>query len=414
MTAAPIVIIGTGQGGFQVAASLRQDGFDGPITMIGNEPGLPYQRPPLSKDYMKTGEAGRLTLRPASFFERSDITLIEGRIVTRIDRDAHQVVDETGAHHSYGHLILATGTRNFIPPIENVGLPGVHGLRMLADAERLRAELGSMQHAIVIGGGFIGLEFAAVARAAGIKVTLIEMADRLMARAVSPEISAHFRKAHEASGVAVHFGAQVSAVIAGPDGRAAGVRLADGTTVDGDCVLVAAGVRPNVELAAEAGLVVANGIVVDPFLLTSDSDISALGDCASFPDPFGPGYIRLESVQAATDHARAIAKRLTGAPVGPYAHVPWFWSNQGNLKLQIAGFARDCDATEVCDGGEGKLTVYRFSGGRLQAVETVNSAADHMAARKLLALDMPVHQRDLKAAGYDMKSLLKTRSEPVV
>lgn len=413
MTEAPIIIIGTGQGGFQAAASLRQDGYEGPITMIGDEPGLPYQRPPLSKDYMKTGEAGRLALRPVSFFERSDITLIEGRAVVRIDRDRNVVVDDTGVTHPYAHLILATGTHNFVPPVENIDLPGVYGLRTLADAERLRAELGTMQHAIVIGGGFIGLEFAAVARAAGIEVTLIEMADRLMARAVSPEISAHFRKAHEAHGVTLHFGAQVSAVIAGPDGRAAGVQLADGTSLEGDCVLIAAGVRPNVELASEAGLEVANGVVVDAFLLTSDPDISALGDCASFPDPFGPGHIRLESVQAATDHARAISKRLTGGSVTPYAHVPWFWSNQGDLKLQIAGFARECDASVLRDGGDGKLTVYRFGKGLLQAVETVNSAADHMAARKLLALDPPVQRHELDACGYDMKALVKSRSEPV-
>ena len=288
-----VVIVGAGQGGFETAAALRKEGFAGRITLIGDEPGLPYQRPPLSKGYMKDGRAERLALRPAAFYETGRIDRLEDARVARIDRARREVILDDGTRHGYDHLVLATGARNAVPPIEGAESPGVLGLRTLADADRLRARMPSIGHAIVIGGGFIGLEFAAVARAAGVGVTVVEAAERLMGRVVSPPISAAFEAAHRAAGARVLTSAPVVSIrFDGPD--PAGVTLADGRYIAGDAVLLAAGIVPNTELAAEAGLRVENGVAVDARLLTSDPSISAIGDCASVPRADGRGRIRLE------------------------------------------------------------------------------------------------------------------------
>ncbi len=383
-----IVIIGAGQGGLQAAMSLRQDGFEGNITLIGAEPGLPYQRPPLSKAYLKSGDAGALQLRPESFFEKKQITLVSGTRVDRIDRDARTV--QAGERvFSYDHLILATGTRNLRPPIPGAEL--ALDLRTLEDAARLRDALDRPMRCAVIGGGFIGLEFAAVARALGHEVTVAEAAPRLMARAVSPETSERFLGMHRDMGTEVLLGDPVCEV------RADGISLAGGTRIAADLVLMAAGVIPNTELAAAAGLAVDNGVVVDAHMLTADPAISALGDCAVFPDPATGRPVRLESVQAATDHARLISKRLTGKAEAPYDAVPWFWSDQADSKLQIAGLAAAGDATVTRADG----AIFRFAGDRLSAVETVNDARTHMLSRKRLA-GAPVLRRDLEAAGFDL------------
>ncbi len=279
----PVVIVGAGHGGCQVAASLRQEGFAGPITLIGDEPGLPYQRPPLSKAYMKDGDAGRLALRPETFFEAGGIARIAGARVVAIDREARSVRTDDGRAFPYDRLVLATGGRNFAPPIAGLQLDGVLSLRTLADAAEIRARLGDLRHAVVVGGGFIGLEFASVARGFGIGVTVLEAADRLMARVVSPEISALFLDAHRDAGADVRLGALAAEVIDDGSGRAAGVRMADGRVVDGDMVLIAAGLRPNVDLAEACGLAIDNGVAVDETLATSDPRIFAIGDCASFP-----------------------------------------------------------------------------------------------------------------------------------
>ncbi|MFV0474101.1 MAG: NAD(P)/FAD-dependent oxidoreductase [Pikeienuella sp.] len=402
-----IVIIGTGQGGFQLASSLRQDGSDARITMIGGEPDLPYQRPPLSKAYMKDGDASRLSLRPESFYEASGIELLRGVRATGIDRTKREVSIEGGAPRPYDHLVLATGARNARPPIANIDTPGVHDLRSMADAAALRAAVAEARGALVIGGGFIGLEFAAVARAAGLDVTVIEMAPRLMARVVSPEMSRRFAEKHEAMGARLIFGQPATGVLTAPGGAARGVRLADGREFEGDLVLLASGVLPNVELAAGAGLEVDNGVVVDSLLLTADPAISALGDCAAFPDPRTGRRVRLESVQAATDHARAIARRLTGAPA-PYDAAPWFWSDQADWKLQIAGLSGADDETFVRDRGEGGFSVLRFCDDLLTAAETVNAAGEHMAARRLMAAGGVVRRADLEAHDYSLAALLKS------
>ncbi|WP_425052208.1 NAD(P)/FAD-dependent oxidoreductase [Psychromarinibacter sp. S121] len=386
-----VVIVGAGQGGLQAAISLRQEGHTGPITLIGDEPGLPYQRPPLSKAYLKTGVAEQLTLRPESFFEKKDITLRPGLRVDRIDRENRQVV-AGGEVLDYDHLILATGTRNLRPPI-----PGVEralGLRTLADARALRDALDTPQRVAVIGGGFIGLEFAAVARALGHTVHVAEAAPRLMSRVISPEMSERFRCLHDSLGTVLHLGNGVS------DVSGDGLVLSDGTEVAANLILLAAGVRPNTELAEAAGLMVDNGIVVDTRLRTENPHIYALGDCAVFLDPATGRPVRLESVQAATDHARAIAKSIVHDAADPYAAVPWFWSDQADWKLQIAGLATASDDSVPV----GEDTVLRFAGDRLTAVECINNAKIHMKARRLLAQpDVPT--RDMLAREtYDLTS----------
>ncbi len=387
MTGPAVVIVGAGQGGLQAAISLRQEGFAGSITLIGAEPGLPYQRPPLSKAYLATGDADALTLRPQSFFATKDITYLPATTVEEIDRAAHQVVLSGQGGQGrlpYDHLILATGTRNLRPPI--AGLERACDLRTLEDASRLRALLVEPRRVAVIGGGFIGLEFAAAARKQGHEIAVIEVADRLMARVVSPQMSGFFARLHHDWGTELHLGQAVTGV------DATGVTLADGRHVAADLVLVAAGVRPNTELAADAGLVVENGIAVDARLRTSDPSISALGDCASFPDSRRGQRIRLESVQAATDHARLIAARIAKGSDATYAAVPWFWSDQGDKKLQIAGFANaGAQAEGIADG-----IVARIDDLGVVAVETVNQAAVHMKTRRLLAGSEPVGLAQLK------------------
>jgi 3-phenylpropionate/trans-cinnamate dioxygenase ferredoxin reductase component len=380
-----VIIVGAGQGGLQAAISLRQEGYAGPVTLIGAEPGLPYQRPPLSKAYLAEGDPAALVLRPESFFAAKDITYLPSTLVEAIDRDARQVV-LPGGRLDYDRLILATGTRNLRPPI--AGLERALDLRTLADAGRLREVLTSPRRVAVIGGGFIGLEFAAAARKLGHQVAVIEAAERLMARVVSPLMSRYFAMLHHDWGAEVHLGQPAVAV------DESGVTLADGTHVAADTVLLAAGVCPNSELAAEAGLAIENGIRLDAQLRTSDPAIFALGDCASFPDPRTGRRVRLESVQAATDHARLIAAQIAKGADAPYAAVPWFWSDQGDRKLQIAGLAGP-DATEeiLADG-----IVARVDDLGVAALETVNNAGAHMKARRLLAGHAPVSLDDIKAA----------------
>lgn len=396
-----VVIVGTGQGGFQAAASLRQEGFAGEVVLIGEEPGLPYQRPPLSKAYMADGDADRLLLKPASFYERSAIVLRDRTRATAIDRAARTVTTSDGTAHPYDHLILATGARTFRPPIPGQEADGVLELRTLADAASLRARLERTRHAIVIGGGFIGLEFAAMARAAGVGVTVIEAAPRLMGRALSPAMSEFFLDAHRAMGTEVLLGAGARRIEAA-DGKVTGVDTADIRVVAGDLVLIATGVRPNVELAEAAGLTVENGIVVDAALRTSDPSISALGDCCSFPLPDG-ARVRLESVQAAVDHARHIARRLVKGEDAAYAAVPWFWSDQGKLKLQIAGLGTGADEAQRVPQPGGEPVVLLYRAGRLVAVETVNAPGQHMAARRLIGTPKSA----IESAGYDLKAALK-------
>jgi NADPH-dependent 2,4-dienoyl-CoA reductase/sulfur reductase-like enzyme len=399
-----VVIAGAGQAGFQTAASLRQDGFAGRIVIIGHEPGLPYQRPPLSKAYLMgktTAEA--LTFRPEKFFADNRIELIAQTRVTAIDRTNKRVALSSGGALDYDHLVLALGAHNRTLPIPGADLDGVFGLRTLADADAIGAMLADAHEIVVAGAGFIGLEFAAVASALGKSVHVLELADRTMARAISPAMSQLFADAHALWGVKIDFG-QGLARIDGDGRRVTGVDTTDGRKRPADIVVFGIGVLPTVAVAAEAGLDIDNGIKVDAMLVTSDPTISAIGDCAAFPSPFADSYIRLESVQNAADQGRAVAARLMGK-AAPYSAVPWFWSDQRDLKLQIAGLSIGADRTVVVGNPEERrMSVLCFKRDKLIAVESVNRGSDHVAARKIFGRGAPaLSPEEASTPDFDLK-----------
>jgi 3-phenylpropionate/trans-cinnamate dioxygenase ferredoxin reductase subunit len=400
-----VLVIGTGQAACQVAASLREQGFAGRIRLIGDEPGLPYQRPPLSKAYL-VGKSDRdaLNLRSGGFFNQHAIEITTEQRAVRIDR-AHRLVHLANNDVlPYGHLVLATGSRNRTLPIPGADLDGVLQLRSATDAEALRLRLHGIKTLVIVGAGFIGLEIAAVATSLGVKVTVLEASSRPMSRTLSVPMSDFFLAAHETNGVEFHFDAAVTR-INGDDGRATSVETADGTVFPADLVLVSVGVVANAELASAAGLDVDNGIVVDEHLLTADPAISAIGDCAAYPQAFAGGArCRLESVQNAVDHARCVAARLTGKP-HPYRAVPWFWSDQGPLKLQIAGMPAPHDQCVVRgDPSSGAFSAFCFRDGRLAGVESVNKPADHMVARRLLASAAALTPAEAGDTSLDLKA----------
>ena len=405
MAQGTVVIAGAGHAGFQLAASLRQHGFSAPIRLINDEAHLPYQRPPLSKAYLKgEGRPDSLMFRPDKFYRDQNIELIGDRAVT-IDRGARQVLLASGSSLEYGHLVLATGARNRLLDIPNANLPDVRYLRMLDDSEVLRQRIASYRHVVVIGAGFIGLEFAATARAKGLEVDVVELGARVMARAVTAEISDYFQDRHTAAGIRIHLGVQATSIES--DGEnVTGVSLSDGRHLAADLVVVGVGVLPNVELAAEAGLPVAAGIIVNEQLLTADPDISAIGDCALFASPRFGGSLRLESVQNATDHARCVAARLAGN-AKTYDGQPWFWSDQGEDKLQIAGLTTGYDRVVVRgDRAQRSFSAFCYKSGQLVGVESVNRASDHVFGRKILGLNRSIDPEQAQDPGFDLKAAL--------
>jgi 3-phenylpropionate/trans-cinnamate dioxygenase ferredoxin reductase component len=405
MTDGPVIIIGAGHGGFQVAASLRQAGFSGRVCLVNDEAHLPYQRPPLSKAYIK-GSAGpeSLFFRPEKFYADQTIELIAGRAVS-IDRQARKVLLASGEKLDYGHLILATGARNRLLDLPNANLPDVKYLRILDESEALRAIIPSKRRAVIVGAGFIGLEFAATARIKGLEVDVIELAPRVMARAVTAEVSEYFQARHREAGIRIHLGVQATSIEA-EGGKITGVSLSDGRHLPADLVVVGVGVLPNIELAAEAGLPVASGIIVDEHLLTADPNISAVGDCALFVSPRFGGSLRLESVQNATDHARCVAARLTGDKK-VYDGQPWFWSDQGDDKLQIAGLTTGYDQVVVRgDPARKAFSAFCYKQGRLVGIESINRAGDHMFGRRLLGMDRSLPADKAADESFDLKSAL--------
>lgn len=407
-----VVVVGTGQGGFQVGMSLRDNGFNGPITLVGDEAPLPYQRPPLSKTYLAgSSDMALLTLRPPSFYAAQEITVRTGSSVVAIDRVSQTTVLESGDHLPYSHLVLALGAQPIKLGIPGSGLEGVLMLRTVADAEALRCALVDPVRVVVIGGGFIGMEVASSATMLGHDVTVVETAKRIMERVVAPEVSSHVAATQCARGVKII--ADSSAVaLHGKKGRVSAVELASGTRIPSDVVVVGIGVRPNVQLAAAANLKVSHGpsggIVVDDQLRTSDLAISAIGDCASYPSIYSLGPARLESVQNAVDQARHVAARLTGRDRGSYTAVPWFWSHQFDLNIQIAGIGGGDDARVVLgDPNSGKFSVARFARGQLICVESINSPGDHMASRRLLAgLPLPAMPQ-VSEVGFSLKEYVR-------
>jgi 3-phenylpropionate/trans-cinnamate dioxygenase ferredoxin reductase component len=403
--AAPVVaIVGAGQAGFQVAASLHQEGFSGRVVLIGDEPVLPYQRPPLSKSYL-AGQSGvdDLWLRPAEFYGKQQIDLVYGDAVTAIDRRERRLRLASDSKLSWDHLVLATGARCRLLPVPGAELDGVLPLRTLADADVLRQRLDEAREVVVVGAGFIGLEFAAVAITHGAGVHIVEITHHPMGRVVSAPTSRFFTDAHIRWGARISLGAGVARML-GANGRVIGIETTDGRRLPADLVLICVGVIPNAELAGEAGLAVDNGIVVDDHLATSDPTISAIGDCANFPTPFATSRVRLESVQNAVDQARCVAARLAGRPE-VYDKVPWFWSDQGDLKLQIAGITAGHDRAVIRgELADRSFSVFCFRAGRLIGVESVNRTPDHVVARRLLIGEPGLSPEQAADAKYDLRA----------
>lgn len=403
---AGVVIAGAGQAGYQCAESLRHLGYDGAITLIGEEAYPPYQRPPLSKAYLLgDSDKERLKFRTEAYYGEHDITLRLGTRVSAIDRAAHAVELSGGEAVPYSALVLATGARVRPLPVPGADLDGVCFLKTIDDVDRIEARLGVAETVAVVGAGFIGLEFAAVASKLGKRVTVLEAAERVMARVVSPPLSEFFTALHESHGVAVRCGVGVVG-LEGAVGAVRAVTLADGTSVPADLVVVGIGVIPNTDLAEKAGLDCAGGIVVDGHGRTSDPAIYAAGDCAVYAHPFAGRPVRLESVQNAADQGRAVAASVAGLDE-PYVAVPWFWSDQYDVKLQMAGLADGCDRW-VARGAiaDGKFSLFHFRGAELRAIDSVNKPADHIQGRKLLAAGVSPTPEQAADPSFALKGLL--------
>jgi len=410
------VIVGTGQAGFQTAASLRSEGYEEPITLIGEEPHIPYQRPPLSKGFpLGQQDFESIQLRPGRFYQDHHIDLLAGKRVTAIDRHERQVRLESGARIPYERLVLAVGARNRKLAVDSGDLDDVLYLRSLEEAMAVKERLQSAQDIVVIGGGFIGLEIAAVACTLGKSVTVLEALPRLMSRAVAPIISDFFRELHASRGVKIICDASVSE-ISGSRSKVQKVVLRGGTAFPADLVMVGVGIVPNVELAQEAGLSVANGIAVNEYLETDDEDIFAIGDCAEHPCVFAGGRVRLESVQNAADQAQRVATTIAGRR-SCYCALPWFWTDQFDIKLQMAGISQGHERIVTRGDAESrKLSVFYFKQDRLVAIDSINRPLDHMIGRKLIAGGVPLTPEQAADETVDLRKLehavAQQRSEP--
>ena len=376
-----VVVIGAGQAGSSLVAKLRNSGFDGRITLIGAEPVPPYQRPPLSKAYLLGDMTlDRLFLRPESFYAEHDIDLRLNTRVTGIDCAARTVRlgDEV---IRYDHLVLTTGSDpRRLPSSIGGALDGVFVVRDLADVDAMAPHVVAGRRALIVGGGYIGLEAAAVAAKRGLEVTLVEMSDRILQRVAAPETSAYFRALHQAHGVTIREGVGLDRLLG--EGRVTGARLSDGTELAADLVIVGVGIAPATALAEAAGLEIENGIKVDARGQTSDPAIWAAGDCASFP--WKAGRIRLESVPNAIDQAECVAENIMGA-AKDYEAKPWFWSDQYDVKLQIAGLNTGYDHTVVRPGDKpGSQSVWYFRGDALLAVDAMNDPRAYMIGKRLI------------------------------
>jgi 3-phenylpropionate/trans-cinnamate dioxygenase ferredoxin reductase subunit len=400
-----VLIVGAGHGGAQTAAMLRQLKFDGSIALIGDEPDLPYERPPLSKEYFageKTFE--RILLRPEQFWREQDVTMILGERVVSIDAEEKTVETESGTRFRYEALVWAAGGAPKMPPIKGCDAPNVFGLRTKTDADVMKQAAQDAQTVAVIGGGYIGLEAAAVLTTAGKKVTVIEMMDRVLARVAGEPLSRFYENEHRARGVNFRLNATVQAIEA--DETATGVRLSDGETIAADFILVGVGIAPAIEPLAAAGAKVENGVIVDEFCRTSLPDVYAIGDCAAHANRFADGaVIRLESVQNANDQGRTAARSICGKPA-PYDAVPWFWSNQYDLRLQTIGLCGDYDDTVVRGSIDDRsFSVIYLKKGRVIALDCVNAPADYAAGRLLVMKGAAPSTADLANPEIALKDL---------
>ncbi len=400
-----VVIVGAGHGAGQAAQSLRQFGYEGPITLIGEEDCAPYQRPPLSKAWL-AGEVGMedVLFKPEEFWPTQNIKVITGRKVVSISVDKKQVHCDDGASVPYAHLILATGGRARRLGCVGEDLDGVQVLRTLEDADRLRQSMQKGRRLVIIGGGYIGLEVAATARKHDLDVTVLEAEARVLARVAGKDLSTFFERVHGEHGVNIITGALAEA-FEGTD-RLSGVRLADGTVLAADIAVVGIGLIPNEELARQAGLACDHGIVVDDLCRTSGPDIYALGDVTRHPSAIYGCALRLESVHNALEQAKTVAGAITGR-AKPYNQVPWFWSDQYDLKLQIAGLSTGYDETVTRgDPSTNAFAVFYFKDGTLIACDAVNAPAEYMAARMMIAKGADPDRQALVDMAVPMKEIM--------
>jgi 3-phenylpropionate/trans-cinnamate dioxygenase ferredoxin reductase component len=380
----PVVVIGAGQAAAQLAMSLRQGKFADRIVVVGDEPFLPYQRPPLSKKFLsERREPDVLYLRPEKFWHDQNVTFELGARVAAVDPARRRVTLKDGREIDYGTLTFATGTSARMPPIPGLNEAGVHVVRRIEDVARLRPSLDDARRVVIIGGGYIGLEVAAVVRGEGRDVVVLEALDRVLKRVTGPPISEFYTGYHRERGVEVRLGAKILGIESA--GRGAAVRLDSDERIAADLVLAATGARANDEIARAAGIACDDGIVVDEEARTSTPGVYAIGDCTRFPSRRYGRRLRLESVQNAIDQAKAAASSILGTPQ-PYDPVPWFWSDQHDLKLQMAGLSDGYDDVAIV----GDVAAKRFSveyrrGGRLIAVDAVNDARAHMLSRRRIA-----------------------------
>ena len=404
-----IVIIGAGHGGSQVGFSLRQEGYDGPIRLLAEEAELPYHKPPLSKAFLKDATQEAQVLRAERAYQDARITLGLGRRVEAIDRGENRLMLADGSSLAYDRLVIATGASNRALSVPGHDLAGIFSLRTITDARALRAAVPAASSVVVIGGGFIGLEAAATFATLGKTVTVVELAPAILGRAVSPTVAAHVHAEFRKLGIDVLTDTAVES-IEGKAGQVRAVRLGGGA-LPADLILVGIGAVPNDNLAREAGLACENGILVDADMRTSDPDVFAIGDVANFPQAQSGRRFRLESVQNASGQAKHVAKVIAGNAPGPYADIPWFWSDQGAMKLQMVGlpFGTERRLT-IGDPSTGAFSVYHLAEERLVAVESVCRPGDHMMARRLLSAGRSASEADLLAGPDRLKAIADHRA----
>jgi 3-phenylpropionate/trans-cinnamate dioxygenase ferredoxin reductase subunit len=401
-----VVIVGAGHGGAQVAIMLRTQKFTGTIAIIGDEPELPYERPPLSKEYFAgEKEFERIQLRPAKYWDEREVTMLLGKRVVSVDPAAHVVTTEGGETIGYGKLVWATGGHPRMLPIPGGNLPGVQGVRTRADADAMKAASESAGQIVVIGGGYIGLEAAAVLRKAGKKVVLLEAQNRVLARVAGHELSRFYEQEHRDHGVDLRLDVDVEAIEG--ETRVTGVRLSDGEVIAADLVIVGIGIVPAVEPLIAAGAEGGNGVLVDALCKTSLPDIYAIGDCAAHENHFAAGVvIRLESVQNANDQANVVAKGIVGDEA-PYHAIPWFWSNQYDLKLQTAGLSTGHDrAVMRGDPATRSFSVVYLKDGKVIAIDCVNATKDYVQGRMIVTAGLVATAEQLADTETPLKALL--------
>ncbi|MDB2699787.1 FAD-dependent oxidoreductase [Alphaproteobacteria bacterium] len=399
-----IVVIGAGQAGLQTIMSLRQTDYEGDITLVGDEAFLPYQRPPLSKAYLSGNmERERLFLKPDEFFTENNVTLKLNTSVESLDAAAKSVTLSNGETLSFEYAVIATGSRPRLLNVPGRELANIFDLRGMADIDAMQPHFVEGKKLVVVGGGYIGLEAAAVAAGMGLSVHVLEAAPRLLARVAEPEISDFYTRIHQAHGVTLVTESQMTGFVG--DGAVSGVEMADGSIIDADIVITGIGILPNVEIAETAGLAVENGIVVNEVGQTSNAHIFAAGDCTSHPNDLLGRTMRLESVPNAIEQGKAVASAICGTPK-PYHQVPWFWSDQYDVKLQIAGVPTQIDSKVLRgDDSSNSFAWFYFTGDKLTGVTAINRPAEFMAGRMLIekSLKGELSADPAKLADEDMK-----------